>query len=164
MIGKTNGIPFVYLLSEDMYFTDGPALVATVLGSCVSVTMFSRRREAAAICHALLPYCRWRRRCPVNCPEKYRYVDCAVAEMAEEFRLRNVKPREIEVNVFGGARIAGSVAGKNDSVGGLNAEAAFTAIQSKRMVIKKADIGGDFGRKIYFYTHTGNVFLKRLER
>ena len=45
----------VYLKPGELHFATGPTVVSTVLGSCVSVTMFDRLSGAAAICHALLP-------------------------------------------------------------------------------------------------------------
>ena len=52
--------PVIYLKSGEIYFTEEPVIVLTVLGSCVSVTLFHRRLGYSAICHGLLPRCRAR--------------------------------------------------------------------------------------------------------
>ncbi len=48
-------LPVYYLRPGELHIADHPGIVTTVLGSCVSVTMFSRRREVGAICHGLMP-------------------------------------------------------------------------------------------------------------
>ena len=45
----------VFLKPANIYAGKAPAEVATILGSCVSITMFSERLRFGAICHALLP-------------------------------------------------------------------------------------------------------------
>ena len=45
----------VFLRPGDVTVGKAPAEVSTVLGSCVSVTMFAERLKLGAICHALLP-------------------------------------------------------------------------------------------------------------
>ncbi|MGA2108628.1 MAG: hypothetical protein ABSH25_13400 [Syntrophorhabdales bacterium] len=45
----------VFLKPGEIYVGEEPAEISTILGSCVSVTMFSKRVRVGAICHALLP-------------------------------------------------------------------------------------------------------------
>lgn len=162
IIGEFDGFPYVYLLSEKLYITEKPSVVATVLGSCVSVTMFARRTGLAAICHALLPNCVKAETCPANCVHRYKYVDCVIPRMLEQFKKRNLRPGDLEVNLFGGADMPG--AGRVEKIGSLNVRSALGTIRSEKLRLKASDVGGNHGRKIYFYTHTGDIVLKRLKR
>jgi chemotaxis receptor (MCP) glutamine deamidase CheD len=45
----------VFLKPGELYIGKEPAVVSNILGSCVSITMFSERLGAGGICHALLP-------------------------------------------------------------------------------------------------------------
>ena len=45
----------VFLKPGEIYVGREPAEVSTILGSCISVTMFSEGLKLGAICHALLP-------------------------------------------------------------------------------------------------------------
>jgi chemotaxis protein CheD len=49
-----------------------------------------------------------------------------------------------------------------ESVGNQNVKTAEEVILSEGLSILKIDIGGLQGRKILFYTDTGDVLLKRL--
>jgi len=159
-------LPVVYLKAGELHFTDQPTLVITVLGSCLSVTMFSRRKGLGGICHGLLPQCCGRERCDGGCLEGFKYVDCSIRKMGELFDRHGAKRSELEVKVFGGAdmfsrqiAIPGIV-----SVGKQNVQTAEKIILSEGFKVKKTDVGGMRGRKIFFYTDTGEVFLKRLTK
>lgn len=155
-------LPTVYLKPGEMYFTEKPALVITVLGSCLSVTMFNRRMGIGAICHGLLPRCKKVKYCNGNCMEGFRYIDCSIHRMIEKFRRQGVKKGEIEIKIFGGAGMFGINNGGN--IGKQNIETAIAIFKAKKMKILTSDVGGVQGRKILFFTHIGDVLLKRLER
>ena len=156
----------VYLKAGEMHFSDTPTMVITVLGSCLSITMYSRRKGLGAICHGLLPQCGGQKRCDGGCLEGFKYVDCSIRKMGKLFDRHGVKRSELEVKVFGGAdmfsrqiRIPGIV-----SVGKQNVQTAETIIVSEGFKVREADVGGMRGRKIFFYTDTGEVYLKRLTK
>ena len=48
-------LPVITLKPAELFISERPAIVRTVLGSCVAVTMYDRQLGIAAICHALLP-------------------------------------------------------------------------------------------------------------
>jgi chemotaxis protein CheD len=157
-------LPVVYLKPAEICFTDHPALVVTVLGSCLSVTMYNRRKKLGGICHSLLPRCPDKMTCAKGCGNAFKYVDCSIRHMVKLFDRRNVKRSEIEVKCFGAADM---FLRKNktcgiESVGNQNVKTAEEVILSEGLSILKIDIGGLQGRKILFYTDTGDVLLKRL--
>ena len=149
----------VYLRPGERHFAENPTLVTTVLGSCVSVTMHSRRLAAGAICHALLPE---------GNGEKdtvgFRYVDSSIRRMVGWFDRLGVRRRDIEVKLFGGAdllKVAATCAG-NATVGHSNIEMAIKTIESEKLRLLASDVGGNAGRKLYFYSHTGEVLVRRI--
>jgi len=159
-------LPQVYLKPGEMHFAEQPSLVVTVLGSCLSVTMFSRRKGLGGICHGLLPRCGGQHTCNGKCLEGFKYVDCSIEQMVKLFDKHGVKRSEIEVKCFGGAdmfsreiKVPGLV-----SVGRQNVQTAEKILKHEGLSILKMDVGGLRGRKILFYTDTGDVFLKRLTR
>jgi len=159
-------LPQIYLKPGEMHFADSPTLVVTVLGSCLSITMFSRKRGLAAICHGLLPQCGGDKNCNGECAEGFKYVDCAIRKMVRLFDKHKVKRSEIEVKCFGGADMfmreiqrPGVV-----SVGRQNVLTAERILKSEGLSMNVVDVGGLQGRKILFYTHSGEVYLKRLKK
>ncbi len=47
-------------------------------------------------------------------------------------------------------------------VGRRNVLMAFETLESERLRVAASDVGGDRGSKLLFFTHTGEVFVKRL--
>lgn len=148
----------VFLKPGELYIGKGPAVISTILGSCVSVTMFNKRLSVGGICHALLP----KENSSTKDTDKYRYVDSSISHMLKAFETMGIKKSEIEVKIFGGASIVDTAHKK--SVGQVNVETALTLVRDNDLNIITYDFGGTLGRKIIFHTHTGRVLLKKLER
>ncbi len=156
-------IPVVYLKAGEMHYADQPSLVVTVLGSCLSVTMYSARLGLGGICHGLLPACEDKGKCS-TCGEGFKYIDCSLRNMIALFDKAGAKRSEIEVKSFGGADLFSRAVNSRGlvSVGRQNILMAEGILAREGFSIRKQDVGGLRGRKVYFYTHTGEVLLKRL--
>ncbi len=148
-------LPKTYLKPGDLSVSETPAEVSTVLGSCVAVTFYSPQQLVGAICHAMLPH--------GGDNGSFKYVDGALRYMLEYFDRRGIKRSEIMVKIFGGADMfEAETPSKIQTVGRQNLEAAQRILQHNRLHVTAKDIGGGRGRKLLFYPHTGEVFLKRL--
>jgi len=53
----------IYLQPGDIFISEKSALISTLLGSCVAVTMFSPRLGVGAISHGILPSCKGKKPC-----------------------------------------------------------------------------------------------------
>ena len=83
------------------------------------------------------------------------------------FKIRNTK-KQIDVKIFGGANIIVPKI-KNDytgsfQMGARNIDAAKVEIKKLGMTIKSMDVGGKESRRVYFYTDSGEVYLRRSSR
>jgi chemotaxis protein CheD len=158
-------LPVIYLKAGEMHFSRRSFVVLTVLGSCLSVTMFHRKTTMGAICHGFLPQCRGRLLCDDGCVKGFTYVDCAIRKMLTLFDRFDVKRCELEVKVFGGADMFDSARNGRDrySIGKLNITTASKILEQESLNIVSIDVGGTQGRKLYFHTRTGEVLLKRLQ-
>jgi chemotaxis protein CheD len=158
--------PLLYLKPGETYFSAEPAVVVTVLGSCLTVTMFHRRRGLGAICHCLLPNCSVQKECRGDCLERLKYVDCSIPRMVRFFDRYKVQHNEIEVKCFGGADMFTRQIERPGvvSIGRQNIITAEKALRAEGLKLNAKDVGGLQGRKIFFYTHTGEVLLKRLKK
>ncbi|GBC60896.1 chemotaxis protein CheD [Desulfonema ishimotonii] len=158
-------LPMIFLRPSELFIRRDnarqPLKVTTVLGSCVSLTLFNARLGMAAICHALLPRCGPDRS---DCQGSFRYVQSVIPLMFSDFQRRGGRPGETEVKLFGGSDMFGrnSGAGGIPSVGSQNVEMAVEMIGASRFHLKTADVRGRYGRKISFYPHTGDVWVKPL--
>jgi chemotaxis protein CheD len=158
-------LPQIYLKAGEIVFSGEPHIILTVLGSCLSVTMFHRRSGLSAISHGLLPHCRERTGCSGSCKEMAKYVECAFTWMLKRFKDAGLQPRDLEVKVFGGADMFSRRPDEKCtiSVGRQNITVAQKIIESEGLTVISMDVGGNQGRKIFFNTRTGEVMLKRLQ-
>jgi chemotaxis protein CheD len=161
-------LPVVFLKPGELHIGSKPELVVTVLGSCLSITMFNRRHGLSGICHCLLPHCGKRKKCDstcsAGCEEGFKYVDDSIRQMAEVFVRHKIPKREIEVKCFGGADMFTRKSSQSGrvSIGRQNIAMAETTLFQEGLELTAKDVGGIQGRKILFYTDTGAVLLKRL--
>jgi chemotaxis protein CheD len=158
MSGKPAPLQKIYLKPGELVIVEEPALITTVLGSCISVTLFSPRLRVGAICHAVLP--RGERHQPS------KYVDQSVRYMLDYFRRRKIAPDELVAKLFGGAEMFAQLdpQGKDRTVGAQNIRAALDCLRGSGLEPAALDIGGQQGRKLIFHAHSGEVFLKRVKK
>jgi chemotaxis protein CheD len=168
-------LPHHYLKQGEMSILERPALVSTILGSCVAVTLYNARLGIGAVSHALLPHCK--RRVYQNhltdllagdcaqCTEAFQYVDCSVSMMVEAFSRFGISPGETQVHLYGGAKMFAAACGKSSlPVGVQNSTVAQKVIADHGLTLSVCDIGGTQGRKMYFNTQTGKVAIQRTVR
>lgn len=154
-----------YLKPGDFCLALKPTIIKTVLGSCITVTMFSQRTGIGAACHALLPTCREEHElhCPPGtCQHTFRYVECVIPEMLRQMQGQGLILAELEIKLFGGADMMMGALADHQRVGHMNVQKAKMALSRLGLTITSSDVGGAVGRKLIFDTRTGDVWIKRL--
>ncbi|MFQ5455655.1 MAG: chemotaxis protein CheD [Nitrospirota bacterium] len=162
-------LPVIHLKPGELYIARSPTLVITVLGSCVSVTMFDRLKRIGGICHGILP--------EENCNDKsngsnyykykrFHYVDSSIRYMIMKFQSLGIERKDVEIKIFGGSNMLSSNEGTSRvvAVGRKNIQTALQTIEEEHLSLIISDVGGTMGRKIYFYTHKGEILLKKLRK
>lgn len=153
-----------HLKPGGFFFLQEPGIIKTVLGSCVTVTMFCPRTGYASACHPVLPSCRENQACYfAGCSQKYKFVECVIPEMARLFKKHRMNLDELEVKLFGGSEmLAHNNKPQVIQVGRMNAEMALKKLSGLHIQLKSSDIGGNVGRRVIFDTATGDVWVKKL--
>jgi chemotaxis protein CheD len=146
----------VFLKPGEVFVSRKPALVSTVLGSCVAVTLYSAQRGFGAICHAMLPE-------NVGRDNDLRYVDTALEHIYEKIVQYGIGV-DLEVKLFGGAQVldVGGSSGEKKSIGDQNISKAEEVLVSLGLTVLARDTGGMQGRKLFFCTRSGDVYLRRM--
>lgn len=147
----------IFLKPGEVVVAHEPALVSSVLGSCVAITLFSPSLRIGAICHAMLPDSGGR-------DDDLRYVDNAVRYIYRKMRERGAT--DLVVKLFGGAQVldVGSYDSARTTVGEQNVLRSEEMLAALGLVIAARDTGGLQGRKLYFCTRDGAVYLHRMGR
>lgn len=149
----------VFLKPGEVFMSREPAIVSTILGSCLAITVFSKRLKAGGICHALLP----ESQSPRDKEQLGRFVDSAFKYILRRLETMGVEKNEMQVKIFGGGDVLDILDAARPSVGRQNIERAVEVIKREGLTVFHSDIGGRKGRFIRFDTQTGVVFLKRIE-
>lgn len=138
-------------------------MISTVLGSCVSVTLFHPQTRTAGIFHAMLPEAD-RLKGPPKKP--CRFVDTALEALFARFSALKVPFTQLEIKLFGGAMSLQTEEKKLlrpiIDVGARNVEAAREGLQQRGLSPSREHVLGSRGRKILFHTVTGEVLVKTL--
>jgi len=149
----------VELRPGELYTTCEPTLIATILGSCVAVCLFSPALRTGAMCHATLP---WPGKGAVSDP---RYVECAVAAMLGEMNRFGALRGFIIAKLFGGAEMFPDGPDRPSGVtqvGRANILAARRSLSEAGVKLLTERVGGSTGYKVIFNTWTGEALVKTL--
>lgn len=161
----------IFLNPGDFFFGDHETRIRTILGSCISITMWHPRLLIGGMCHYVVP---GRRRLP-GADLDGRYGDEAMELFLREIKAAGTHPSEYQVKVFGGGKMFNSQANFGDcpaipcpklldntckSVSCRNVATAKMLIDQLNLQIKSSCLGGCGHRKLYFDVWSGNVWSK----
>ena len=137
---------------------DGDLLSTVGLGSCVAVALYAPTARLGALAHVLLPDESLAR--GAQPPAKFASSAVPLLEKA----LRDAGAREpLVARLVGGAAMFASLLKTGGvNMGERNVEAARVALKLARIVIAAQDVGGDFGRSVYFTPADGRVVVRSL--
>lgn len=128
-----------------------PAKFTTVLGSCVSICLWSAQRRIGGLNHYLLPW---------STPEdrSTQRGDVASARLVERMIAAGAPRSGLVAKVFGGASSAPTIW----RVGAENILCAWQSLAQARIAVVAADVGGRRGRHVTFDVSTGVALVHYL--
>jgi chemotaxis protein CheD len=149
-------LPHVYLHPGQIYVATEPAVVNTILGSCVSVCLWSPELGIGGINHYLLPTGL------KTSPAALRYGNVAIEQLVERLLRAGSRLGGLQAKVFGGACVLDAMRGKGSHLGTKNAEIAASSLAAVGIPVMASDLGGNRGRKLVFQPHDGSALVKLL--
>jgi chemotaxis protein CheD len=150
MASEENALRRVFLSPGDVICLAEPALVTTVLGSCVSVTLWDNDRRIGGLNHFVLP----------KGGASSRYGDTAMLELLEGVLALGAHLRSLEAKVFGGAAVL--PVGGEGTVGTANVAFALGELARRGIPVAGRRTGGERGRLLVFNTESGEAFVRWL--
>ncbi len=174
---KADSIPFntlpqskneVSLYPGELYVhTRGPApRIWTLLGSCVSVILFSPSRKIGAICHAQLAEEPHHHEEDINaCTDtdekdnRFRYLNCAFEFMLHNLIRKGAAPGEMKAYLLGGAAV-GMTGSDYFQVGKKNLEMGKNLLKENGISVQLEKTGGTKGMTLYFYPASGDLYYR----
>jgi chemotaxis protein CheD len=131
-----------------------PAVVTTVLGSCVAVCLWDRGRGLGGMNHYVLPR-------SADGEPGLRYGETAIDRLIQAMAEHGCTSRTLEAKIFGGAAVL-CVADPERSVGTRNVDLARERLAHHGIPIAAQRTGGISGLWVRFWTRTGEVVIRPL--
>ncbi len=139
-----------YLPPGGLYAAPAPCAIGTLVGSCVSVTLWSRRRSIGGMNHFLLP------RRPGRGEGSARYGDVAMMMLLARVATLGCTYQELEARIFGGAAVLATPSA-GVSLGEHNVLAAWSFLRAHQLRVVDEQVGGRAARRLRLDVGTGDV-------
>lgn len=168
---KPDHIIEIFLQPGDFYFGDRDTRIRTVLGSCVSITIWHPRLLIGGMCHYMLPTRNKGKRDTLD----GRYADEAMEMFMREIRASKTRPDEYQVKLFGGGNMfpdsrkprmdcpgksCNPLASTCRHVSCRNELTAQLLVKHHGFTIHARCLGGSGHRQLFFDIWTGHVWSR----
>ncbi len=140
----------VFLRPGDWLFGSGAVRVSTLLGSCISLVLWSPRRRVGAICHCLLPL---RPQGGAGSALDGRYGTDAGLWMSRRLAAAGCHWSEMQASLAGGAG-----AGESE-IGSANIAWAQRWAAERGLAFAQQDVGGRVVRRLTFNLADGTLTI-----
>jgi chemotaxis protein CheD len=150
----------VFLQPGEYFVGDATHRIRTLLGSCVSVTLWSSLQRIGAMSHFLLAS-----RGPSAKPGALdaRYGDEALSLMLRELTRHKVSATQCQAKIFGGGDMFPAQKTRGEmAIGRRNGEAARSLLQAQGIEVVSESLFGEGHRQIVFDVGSGHVWSRHV--
>lgn len=149
-----DSLPQRSIIVGEVFASDSPALVATVLGSCVAACLYDPVACIGGMNHFMLP------------EANRETTSAAFGIHAMELLINKIMRlggdrRRLQAKVFGGANVL-ALQGAELQIGQRNVAFVRQFLEDEGIMLAAQRVGGNQGVKLCFYTATGRALVKPL--
>jgi len=148
------------ILPGEYFVSREPMVVYTVLGSCISACIRDPVAGVGGMNHFMLPAPTEHQTGDAWGGESTRYGSFAMEQLINGILKRGGQKERLEVKLFG----AGKIYEGNIDVGARNTEWVLNYVKAERLSVIGRDLGDVYPRKVYYFTDSGRVLMKRIQR
>ncbi len=151
----------IFLQPGELFVADSGYQIRTILGSCVSITLWHPETGLGGMSHFLLPT----RGKKVKHDElDGRYGDEALQLMMSDLRARGVEPQECQAKIFGGGNMFPGMGNASGiKVGHRNGLAAREMLRQHNIQVITESLFGIGHRQIIFDLSRGDVWARQVK-
>ena len=151
----------IFLAPGEFFVGDRACQIRTILGSCVSITLWHPERKVGGMSHFLLPT---RGHAMARHHYDGRYGDEALALVVDQLQAQGINVRQCEGKIFGGGNMFPEhFRHAPRAVGKRNGHAARTLLQDMGIPIVSESLFGEGHRQIIFDVSTGDVWSRQIK-
>jgi len=142
----------------DSAVAQGEARLTTIgLGSCVAIVLHDAERQVGGLAHVLLPS----EALAQDRGNRAKFPGTAVPLLLQGMRELGARPGRIIAKVVGGASMFASLMPANGlQMGERNLLATRAALSRASIPIVAEDVGGGYGRSVFFSVASGRVEVR----
>lgn len=146
----------VFLNPGEFHFAGGHTRIRTLLGSCVSITLWHPQRHLGGMCHYILP----ERGVPASPAPDGRYAAEAMQLFDRAFTRHHTRASDYQAKIFGGGNMfpAQEQPGSME-IGQRNIAVAHRLLGERNIPIVAEHLGGAGHRKLVFDLWSGDAWL-----
>lgn len=150
----------IFLQPGELFVGDAGFQIRTILGSCVSITLWHPRACVGGMSHFLLP----NRITPIGAQVlDGRYGNEALEWMMKDLRAAGINPQQCQAKIFGGGNMfPAQVRASTITVGQRNGEAARLLLQNQGIEVVSESLFGVGHRQIIFNVSNGDVWSRQV--
>ncbi|NPA36453.1 MAG: chemotaxis protein CheD [Chlorobi bacterium] len=147
-----------FLYPSSLFVSKEPYVVKTILGSCVAICIWDKRLKIGGINHYMLP--NWNG----NDLASPKYGNIAIEKLISKLQAMGSRKEDLVAKIFGGGDMLEGNRQNSYLIGERNIRVARLMLEENDIPIIASSTGGKRGRKILFFTDTGEVRHKFLEK
>jgi chemotaxis protein CheD len=155
MTAPTAEIHEVFLNPGEFHFGRKHTRISTLLGSCVSITLWHPRKHIGGMCHYMLT----ERNRPAHAALDGRFANEAFELFLQQVEAAGTRPGEYQAKLFGGANMLGELSGGKIDIGPRNVNYGRALLAAKNIALMAEHVGGSGRRKLHFDVWSGDVWL-----
>ncbi|AJQ96326.1 chemoreceptor glutamine deamidase CheD [Gynuella sunshinyii] len=149
------------ILPGEFYVTKGKEMIATVLGSCISVCIRDPKAGVAGMNHFMLPSSGEFSTIDWGCSSvssATRYGNWAMEYMINAIMKEGGRKERFEVKVFGGGQVLANLT----DIGQRNILFVLSYLKQEGLETSAVDVGNIYPRKVLYMAWEGKVRVKKL--
>ncbi len=157
---ESGRIPTHAIIVGEVKASADPLRVTTLVGSCIAVCLFDPKYNIGGMNHFMLPSS------STTQAQCATYGIHAMELLINEIMKLGGDRRRLVAKVFGGGNVLGrnEAPGSKFAIGDRNAEFAMEFLQTDGIPVVAQSVGGLTGRQIQFLTHTGQAFVRAVQK
>ena len=144
----------------DYAVAGGSTLLITVgLGSCVAIALYDPQAHVGGLAHVLLPSTGMSQ----DRTNRAKFPSTAVPLLCDQMQALGARIGRIRAKIVGGASMFTSLLSASGlQIGERNVVATRAALEHAGIPIIAQQVGGDYGRSVYFHVDDGRLVVKSL--
>ena len=150
----------IHVGMADSKTAQAPTVLTSLgIGSCVGIILYYPRDKIGGLAHIMLPDVETVK----NKSNRAKFANTAIPDLLEKMVELGADRRLVRAKIMGGAHMFGfAKTNRIFNIGARNVEKVREVLKTLKLKLIAEDVGGSYGRSLYFYLETGEVRVRTI--